>query len=188
MLSVTTGAIHSLGRRLPPEVVYRLAILNAAHRGAVQGLHHPGQLRKSWYFFFFDLPELPKPSCTPTTGISSGTSCATPPAFTPEQTDGYIEAWSPPGTATGMIDYYRSSERTPPKKAEAQIHTVKAPTLVIWGAGDRYLAPNSPSPSATTPRPGPRRAPARRLALGPPRRGRARYPAPSTLSPALPAK
>ena len=25
-----------------------------------QGLHHPGQLRKSWYFFFFDLPELPE--------------------------------------------------------------------------------------------------------------------------------
>ena len=62
-----------------PEVVDRLAILNAAHpRKLSQGLHHPGQLRKSWYFFFFDLPDCPKPSCTPTTGTSSGTSCATP--------------------------------------------------------------------------------------------------------------
>jgi pimeloyl-ACP methyl ester carboxylesterase len=61
-----------------PEVVDRLAILNAAHpRKLSQGLHHPGQLRRSWYFFFFDLPELP-PSCTPTAGISSGTSCTTP--------------------------------------------------------------------------------------------------------------
>jgi pimeloyl-ACP methyl ester carboxylesterase len=35
-----------------PEVVDRLAILNAAHpRKLSQGLHHPGQLRKSWYFF-----------------------------------------------------------------------------------------------------------------------------------------
>jgi hypothetical protein len=28
-----------------------------------QGLHHPGQLRRSWYFFFFfffDLPDLPE--------------------------------------------------------------------------------------------------------------------------------
>ena len=42
-----------------PEVVDRLAILNAAHpRKLSQGLHHPGQLRKSWYFFFFDLPEI----------------------------------------------------------------------------------------------------------------------------------
>ena len=37
-----------------PEVVDRLAILNAAHpRKLSEGLHHPGQLRKSWYFFFF---------------------------------------------------------------------------------------------------------------------------------------
>ena len=44
-----------------PEVVDRLAILNAAHpRKLSQGLHHPAQLRKSWYFFFFDLPDLPE--------------------------------------------------------------------------------------------------------------------------------
>jgi pimeloyl-ACP methyl ester carboxylesterase len=44
-----------------PEVVDRLAILNAAHpRKLSQGLHHPGQLRRSWYFFFFDLPDLPE--------------------------------------------------------------------------------------------------------------------------------
>jgi pimeloyl-ACP methyl ester carboxylesterase len=38
-----------------------------------------------------------------------------------------------------MIDYYRSSVRTPPKKAEAAIRPIKAPTLVIWGQDDRYL-------------------------------------------------
>src|SRR3954453_14762593 len=43
-----------------PEVVDRLAVLNAAHpRKLSQGLHPPGQLRRSWYFFFFDLPDLP---------------------------------------------------------------------------------------------------------------------------------
>ena len=44
-----------------PEVVDRLAILNAAHpRRLQQGLHHPNQLRKSWYFFFFAIPGLPE--------------------------------------------------------------------------------------------------------------------------------
>src|SRR5438270_15690 len=44
-----------------PEVVDRLAILNAAHpRKLSHGLRNPGQLRKSWYFFFFELPELPE--------------------------------------------------------------------------------------------------------------------------------
>src|ERR1700751_442712 len=37
-----------------PEVVDRLAILNVAHpRQFLRGLHRPGQLRKSWYVFFF---------------------------------------------------------------------------------------------------------------------------------------
>ena len=44
-----------------------------------------------------------------------------------------------PGAATGRINYYRSSVRTPPKKAEAAIRPIKAPTLVIWGQRDRYL-------------------------------------------------
>ena len=44
-----------------PEVVDRLAILNAAHpRKLNEGLRHPSQLRRSWYFFYFQLPELPE--------------------------------------------------------------------------------------------------------------------------------
>jgi pimeloyl-ACP methyl ester carboxylesterase len=38
-----------------------------------------------------------------------------------------------------MINYYRSSVRTPAKKAAAAIHPIKAPTLVIWGQEDQYL-------------------------------------------------
>ncbi len=99
-----------------PEVVDRLAILNAAHpRKLSQGLHHPGQLRKSWYFFFFDLPELPE------TVVHADHwrffrhfLRDADPAYTPEEIDRYVEAWSQPGAATGMINYYRSSVRTPP--------------------------------------------------------------------------
>jgi pimeloyl-ACP methyl ester carboxylesterase len=44
-----------------PGVVDRLAILNAAHpRRLLQGLRTPRQLRKSWYFFYFQLPGLPE--------------------------------------------------------------------------------------------------------------------------------
>jgi epoxide hydrolase 4 len=62
-----------------PEVVDRLAILNAAHpRKLLQGLHHPGQLRKSWYFFFFDLPAVPESVVHANQWHFSGTSCTTP--------------------------------------------------------------------------------------------------------------
>src|SRR6188472_1628750 len=126
-----------------PEMVDRLAILNAAHpRKLSQGLHHPGQLRRSWYFFFFDLPELPE------TVVHANHwhffrhfLHDASPAYTPEEMDRYIEAWSQPGAATGMINYYRSSVRTPPKQAEAALRAIEAPTLVIWGEADGYLGP-----------------------------------------------
>ena len=67
-----------------PEVVDRLAILNAAHpRRLSQGLHHPNQLRKSWYFFFFAVPGLPEEVVHLETGTSSGTSWKTRARRTP---------------------------------------------------------------------------------------------------------
>jgi pimeloyl-ACP methyl ester carboxylesterase len=130
-----------------PEIVDRLAILNAAHpRKLSEGLHHPGQLRKSWYFFFFALPDLPD-------AIVHANDWHffrhflhdARPAYTAAEMDRYIEAWSQPGAATGMINYYRSSVRTPAKNAEAAIHPIKAPTLVIGGQRDAYLCDPPPT-------------------------------------------
>jgi pimeloyl-ACP methyl ester carboxylesterase len=122
-----------------PEVVDRLAILNAAHpRKLLQGLHHPGQLRKSWYFFFFDLPDLPEAVVHANRWhFFRHFLHDAHPAYTPEEIDRYLKAWSQPGASAGMINYYRSSVRQ--KHAEAQIRTISAPTLVIWGQRDRYL-------------------------------------------------
>jgi len=132
-----------------PEVVERLAILNAAHpRKLSQGLHHPGQLRRSWYFFFFDLPELPE------TVVRSDNwrffrhflRDARPDAFTEQDMERYIEAWSQPGAVSGMINYYRNSVRQSPKRAEAQLRPIQARTLVIWGEDDRYLGSDLAEP------------------------------------------
>ena len=121
-----------------PEVVDRLAILNAAH---------PGQLRKSWYFFFLDLPDLPEAVVhADHWHFFRHFLRDANPAYTPEEIERYVEAWSQPGAATGMINYYRSSVRTSPKRAEAALRPVKAPTLVIWGERDRYLGPELAEP------------------------------------------
>jgi len=131
-----------------PEVVERLAILNAAHpRKLMQGLHHPDQLRKSWYFFFFALPELPESVVHANDWhFFRHFLRDASPAYPPEEIERYVEAWSQPGAATGMINYYRSSVRTPPKQAEAALRPIKAPTLVIWGEDDRYLGPELAEP------------------------------------------
>ena len=131
-----------------PEVVDRLAILNAAHpRKLAQGLHHPGQLRKSWYFFFFDLPDLPESVVHANHWhFFRHFLHDARPAYTPEEIERYVEAWSQPGAATGMINYYRSSVRQSQKKALEALRPISAPTLVIWGERDRYLSPDLAEP------------------------------------------
>ena len=131
-----------------PEVVDRLAILNAAHpRRLQQGLHNPNQLRKSWYFFFFAIPGLPEEVVHARNWhfFRHFLQEARPP-YTDEEIERYVEAWSQPGAATGMINYYRASVRQSPKQAEAQLRPISAPTLVIWGQDDHYLGPDLAEP------------------------------------------
>jgi pimeloyl-ACP methyl ester carboxylesterase len=132
-----------------PEVVDRLVVLNAAHpRRLLQGLRTPRQLRKSWYFFVFQPPLLAERL------VRAGRwrflrrflRDARPGAFTPADIGLYMAAWSQPGAAKGMLNYYRSSVRKSPKRAHAQIHPVQSPTLVIWGQRDRYLGPELAEP------------------------------------------
>jgi len=132
-----------------PEVVERLAILNAAHpRRLQEGLGHPRQLLRSWYFFFFALPWLPERVVRAWNWRFFRRFLRDArPAATPEETDRYIEAWSQPGAATGMIDYYRRSVRQSQKQAKAQLRPISAPTLVIWGQGDRYLGESLAEPA-----------------------------------------
>src|SRR5262249_26021550 len=61
------------------------------------------------------------------------------PPYTPQEIERYIEAWSQPGAASGMINYYRASVRQSQKEAAAKLRPISAPTLVIWGECDSYL-------------------------------------------------
>jgi epoxide hydrolase 4 len=131
-----------------PEVVDRLAILNAAHpRRLQQGLRTPRQLRKSWYFFYFQLPELPEHHVRADDWqFFKDFLGDARPAYTPEELERYVEAWSQPGAAAAMINYYRAAVRQSPKHAAALLHPISAPTLVIWGERDSYLGPELAEP------------------------------------------
>ena len=135
-----------------PEVVERLVILNAAHpRRLSEGLHHPNQLRKSWYFFFFAVPGLPEEvvHLRDWHFFRHFLDEARPP-YTDEEIERYVEAWSQDGAAAGMINYYRASVRQSQKEAVAKLRPISAPTLVIWGKAIPTSARTSPSPTATT--------------------------------------
>ncbi|HWB44139.1 MAG TPA: alpha/beta hydrolase, partial [Hyphomicrobiaceae bacterium] len=74
------------------------------------------------------------------------------PWLTLEKQKGYIEAWSPPGALTGMLNWYRATPLVVPKPGETvdpatlpkldptQLR-VRMPHLVIWGMDDRALLP-----------------------------------------------
>jgi pimeloyl-ACP methyl ester carboxylesterase len=136
------------------EAVARLAILNVPHpRQMLAALRRPGpQLGRSWYMFFFQLPWLPEQA------VAAGDWLffrygfehdARPGAFPPEDIARYREAWSQPGAATAMINYYRAALRRAPSRTVAEMRPVEAPTLVIWGERDRYLGAELSQPSTS---------------------------------------
>jgi pimeloyl-ACP methyl ester carboxylesterase len=76
------------------------------------------------------------------------------PWFTPQTQARYVEAWSPPGALTGMLNWYRASPLVVPRpgeavdpakvpKFDAAVLRVRMPHLVIWGMDDRALLPVS---------------------------------------------
>ncbi len=125
-----------------PEVVRRLAILNVPHPARMaEGLRTLKQLRKSWYMFFFQIPRLPERLLARDDFSFAKRSLRadSKDAFTDEDLERYVEAWSQPGALTGMINYYRAALRRSPRKALSRMRPIPAPTLVIWGMLDRHL-------------------------------------------------
>jgi epoxide hydrolase 4 len=127
-----------------PEVVDRLVVLNAAHpRKLNEGLRHPRQLLRSWYFFFFQFPRLPERLARARNWrFFKRFLRDARPQYTADELDRYVEAWSEPGAATGMVDYYRAAVRL----GSGEVRPISAPTLVIWGQDDRYLGPDLAEP------------------------------------------
>jgi epoxide hydrolase 4 len=131
-----------------PEVVDRLVILNAAHpRKLSEGLKNLRQVLRTWYFFYFQFPGLPERRARRRHWrFFKRFLRDARPRYTEQELERYVEAWSQPGAAKSMIDYYRAAVRLSSKQEE--LAPIQAPTLVIWGLGDRYLGPKLAEPHA----------------------------------------
>jgi epoxide hydrolase 4 len=145
------GAVAWAAAIAHPEVVARLAILNAPHpRRFAEGVRQPRQTARSWYMLCFQLPWLPERIARAGNWRFFREACqfrARPGAVGDEEVRRYVEAWSQPGAARGMINYYRAAFRGgPPSPNDARIRQVQAPTRVIWGERDRYLGPELAAP------------------------------------------
>ena len=128
-----------------PERVERLAILNVPHPGAMaRALRKPlpGQLGRSWYVGFFQIPLLPELMLS--AGRHSGLRrmmrvSSKPGTFSKDDLRRYREAWKQRGALTAMLNWYRAALRS--GGGYTSTERVSVPTLILWGEQDIALIP-----------------------------------------------
>jgi pimeloyl-ACP methyl ester carboxylesterase len=133
-----------------PDRVEKLGLLNIPHPEVARHhiLKNPKQRRRSWYIFFFQLPWLPErafKSRNFTFAAKSLRGSARRGTFTDEDLAFYKEAWSQPGAARAMLNWYRAAPWSPLSKLPSRRVTV--PTLLLWGAKDIALGRELAQPS-----------------------------------------
>lgn len=134
------GVAWSLAQNYP-DLVKKLIILNMPHPQVMKEYlrNNPGQMLKSWYAGFFQLPFIPEKIC----GLfnfrylaMSMTRTARPGAFTHEYIAACKQAWSQPNAISGMINWYRAFFRRPADTDK----NVEVPVLILWGELDTFLS------------------------------------------------
>ncbi len=125
-----------------PQMVEKLIVLNMPHPARMaEGLRTPQQLLRSWYMFFFQMPEIPEAL------IQAGDYQLLERAlqqipvnknvFTQADIEAYKNAASKRGALTAMLNYYRNITRQRMLSSDWSI--LEVPTLMIWGEEDVAL-------------------------------------------------
>ena len=133
-----------------PERLRKLGILNVPHPDAIIRFLRrgdPEQLRRSWYFFTFQIPWLPEYLLRNNDWrrmVLALRGSGKIHTFTNEDITEYKKAWSQPGAITAMLNWYRAARYLPSLLKETR---VKIPTLLIWGMQDKALSHRMARPS-----------------------------------------
>ncbi|WNG33174.1 alpha/beta fold hydrolase [Archangium violaceum] len=131
-----------------PEVVDRLAIINAPHPSVMtREIWKPAQLVRSWYVFFFQLPYLPERLLSARGGALVPRllrrSMVDPSRVPLGRLAEYEANFSSREAARAAIDYYRQLFRrnlSPKGLRESRNYPrIRAPFLLIWGEQDVAL-------------------------------------------------
>lgn len=123
-----------------PQRLSRLAVLNVPHPAVMRRhlLRDPGQMLRSWYIFFFQLPGLPERLLArdgfallarAVSGVREG-------RCTSDDLAVYRAAWAQPGSLEGMVNWYRAALRGVARPLSSR---VPVETLLLWGVRDRFL-------------------------------------------------
>jgi len=137
-------AWHFVMRALRP--VSKLVICNVPHPvpAATALANGWGQLKKSWYIVFFQLPWLPEWLMTQNKGGMGqmiAASASHPENFSAEVIDLYDENAARPKNLRAMLNYYRALVRGGGAARQRRLGypVITVPTLMIWGEADMAL-------------------------------------------------
>lgn len=127
-----------------PEVVCKLAILNAPHPVMLtRGWKHPSQFRRSAYIAFFQLRGIAERAIERDdysqlwrTFRAADRGRAW---LTDEDIQRNIDAIRRPGALSAALEYYRQLPRTLAQASPMRV--IHTPTLLLWGELDPYLGP-----------------------------------------------
>ncbi|GIV34446.1 MAG: epoxide hydrolase [Chitinophagales bacterium] len=139
------GAIAYMMAQHFPQSVSKLIVLNCPLPQLLlkSFFTNFSQLKKSWYMFFFQLPQLPERYIGKDlrTFFYRGLRgwAHNKEAFTKEDIEEYVKAYQKPYAITGAVNYYRAAFRDGLKKEIRSITPIQADTLVIWGEDDKAL-------------------------------------------------
>lgn len=122
-----------------PNRLAKLTILNVPHPAVFLPFlrSHPGQMLKSWYMLFFQVPYLPE-LVVRKVGKLALDRTSQPGTFCEDDLERYQRAWDQPGAMKAMINWYRAAARQGGFGSIAD-PTVTVPTLIIWGEEDAFL-------------------------------------------------
>lgn len=123
-----------------PGRVARATIINVPHPAVVAPniWRVPGQLARSWYIAFFQMPGLPERLIRRRNwrfGAQSLQGTSRPGTFSTAEVARYKVAWAQPGALTAMLNWYRAL-RLP---SEAPWPRIQQPVQIIWGKKDAFL-------------------------------------------------
>ena len=146
------GAVAYAFAMAKADMTRALVVLNCPHPAdfsqALMGGKSLEQMKKSWYMFFFQFPEIPEQVLAADNFRllkAFAYSQSRRGTFSAKDLKAYTEAFSKPGAPTGGINWYRAMLRRPTHASGVGTRPARlfppigAPTLVIWGERDHFL-------------------------------------------------
>ena len=137
------GAIGWMAAHGRPEVVERLAVLNAPHPAmiAAEPLRKIRQVARSAYVLGFLVPGLAERLLTARRALAIAAilraGARVKAAWPPDEVERYRAAFLEPGAAGAALGYYRALASRPGRvRRVAAQHLIDVPVLLVWGRED----------------------------------------------------